>query len=353
MSAYPLLQAHPKLAAALPVAGLLAGPTPIAALAGAPGLFVKRDDLSAPDYGGNKVRKLDFLLADAQARGARELLTFGYAGSNFVAATSWHGRKLGLRTIAYLLPQQTADYVADNLAVDLAAGAELHVLGGTGRIGAAAVLRSAAALLRSGRAPVWIPPGGSSPLGTVGFVNAAFELERQVESGAMPEPDVIYTAFSSMGTVAGLALGLELAGLRARIQAVQVVGPQFASWRKLEDLVGQTGRWLRRLDPALKPGRALERVQIRNEFLGAGYAKPAGETRPAMRRFVSSGGSRADPCYSGKALAGLYHDLDVGRLRDKVTLYWHTLSARNLPPGVRRPAPESVPAALRDYFKPL
>ena len=352
MSAYPLLQAHPKLAAALPVANLLAGPTPVEPLAGEAGVFVKRDDLTATDYGGNKVRKLDFVLADARARGTREVLVFGYAGSNFVAATAWHGRKLGLRTLGYLLPQPAADYVADNLAVDLAAGAELHLHGSTARIGVAATLRSLLSLLRSGRAPLWVPPGGSSPLGTLGFVNAAFELRQQVDARALPEPDTLYTAFSSMGTVAGLAIGLALAGLKTRIQAIQVVGAEFASWGKLERLIARTQRLLRRLDPALRPGAALDRVQIRSEFLGEGYAVPTAETKPAMRRFVAAGGSRADPCYSGKALAGLYHDLAVGRLAGKDTLFWHTLSARGLPPGVERPAADAVPAPLRGYFRP-
>ena len=350
MSAYPLLQAHPKLAAALPVAGLLTAATPVTPLAGAGNVFVKRDDLTATDYGGNKVRKLDFVLADARARGARELLAFGYVGSNFVAATAWHGRKLGLHTIAYLLPQPAEDYVADNLAVDLAAGAELHVRASTARIGVAALLRSAGALARAGRPPVFVPPGGSSPLGTLGFVNAAYELQAQVRAAALPEPDTIYVAFSSMGTVAGLALGLVLTGMKARIEAIQVVGDEFASGPKLERLIARTARLLRRLDPALRPDAARERVRIRTEFLGDGYALPTPATTAAMQRFAGAGGLRADPCYSGKALAALYHDLDAGQGASRQVLFWHTLSARRLPAGITRPAPEQVPAELQAYF---
>lgn len=351
MSAYPLLQAHPRLAAALPVAGLLAGPTPVASLHGAPGVFVKRDDLTATDYGGNKVRKLDFVLADAQARGARELLAFGYVGSNFVAATAWHGRKLGLHTVAYLLPQVAADYVADNLAVDLAAGAELHVRGSTARIGVAALRRSLSALARAGRLPVFVPPGGSSPLGTLGFVNAAFELQAQVRARQLPEPDAIYVAFSSMGTVAGLAIGLALTGMKTRIEAIQVVGDKFASGPKLERLIARTAGLLRRLDPALRPEAARGRVRIRMEFLGAGYALPTPATTAAMQRFAAGGTLRADPCYSGKALAALYQDLDAAPRGREQRLFWHTLSARRLPAGVTRLTPELAPANLRAYLK--
>lgn len=348
MTAYPLLQAHPRLAAAFPVAGLLLAPTPIAPLGGAPGVYVKRDDLSAADYGGNKVRKLDFLLADARRRGAHELLTFGYTGSNFVAATAWHARKLGLATVGYLLRQVDADYIADNLAVGLAAGAELHLLGSTGAIGVAALLRSARSLLTRGRPPAWIPPGGSSPLGTLGFVNAAYELKAQVEAGTMPEPDVLYVPFSSMGTVAGLAIGFEAVGLKTRIEAVQVVDARFAGPGKLAQLARQTQRRLAALDPAFARGAPLARVRIRTEFFGTEYARPTPETQPAMRRFLDAGGARADTCYSGKALAGLYHDLDAGALAGKVTLYWHTLSARSLPPGVAPLAASRLPGLLRE-----
>src|SRR3546814_6196389 len=90
-------------------------------------IYIKRDDLSAADYGGNKIRKLDFLLADALARGRRELTVFGYAGSNFVAASAWHGSQLGLRVSAGLLPQRSADYIVDNLSISLHCGTHLFV----------------------------------------------------------------------------------------------------------------------------------------------------------------------------------------------------------------------------------
>lgn len=353
MSSRPLLAAYPRLAAALPVAGLLSGATPVQPLPGAGGVYLKRDDLSAADFGGNKIRKLEFLLAGARARGAGEILTFGYAGSNFVAATAWHGRKLGLRTIAHLLPQVQASYIADNLSVGLHAGAELRQCASTGGVLRASLARSALSLLRRGRLPLWIPPGGSSPLGTVGFIDAALELRAQVEAGALPAPALIYVAFSSMGTVAGLAFGLELAGLPSRIVAAQVVDARFASPQKLERLIGQTRKFLGRIDPALGRvgGRAMERVEIRAGFFGDEYGRPTPQTKEAIARFTAGGGLRADTAYSGKALACLYHDLDQGRLKDQAALFWHTFNANPLPPGVRRLAEEQVPKALRKYFK--
>lgn len=353
MTPYPLLAAYPRLAAALPVAGLLQGLTPVQPLADTARVYFKRDDLTAADYGGNKIRKLDFLLADAKARGARELLSFGFAGSNFVAATAWHGRKLGLHTIACLLPQVDADYVADNLSVGLQAGAELQLAGSTGSAVRAAVWRSAGSLLRRGRLPVWIPPGGSSPLGTLGFVNAALELRRQIEACELPAPQRIYVAFSSMGTVAGLALGLELAGLPGRIVAVQVVDERFATAAKLRNLIDGTRRLLGGLDPALARygERAMERVEIRTELFGGEYGRATPQTYEAIRRFTAASGARADTSYSGKALACLYHDLDEGHLKNQVALFWHTFNARALPPGVWRMTAQHVPEALTRYFR--
>src|SRR5882724_8094328 len=178
----PLFDQYPRLGEAHPVAGLLTGPTPVEPLAGADGVFIKHDDLTASDYGGNKIRKLDFLLADIRARGRKTAMAFGYAGSNFVAATAWHGRKLGLNTIAGLLPQVPADYIADNLSVSLATGARLFVRDTQPALIAEAAVRSAAAWAREGVAPVWIPPGGSNAIGALGFVNAGLELRQQIDA---------------------------------------------------------------------------------------------------------------------------------------------------------------------------
>ncbi|MDP3859228.1 MAG: pyridoxal-phosphate dependent enzyme [Stagnimonas sp.] len=328
MPAYPLFDAYPRLAT-LPLAGIFTTATPVQPLPGHDRAWVKRDDLSNAEFGGNKIRKLDLLLGEARAQQRRCLLAFGYSGSNFVAATAWHGRKLGMDTIGLLLPQADAPYVADNLATSRAAGAELAVGGSTGALLAQAVARSLRRLATQGRWPYWMPPGGSTPLGALGFVNAAFELRAQIEAGLCPEPERIHVAFSSMGTVAGLAVGLALAGLRSRVVAVQVVSDRFASGAKLDALIGRTQRLLRQLDPAI-PAIAAP-VEIRTEFFGRDYAVPTPATTEAMRVFGQALGARSDSAYSGKALAGFYADLAIGA--PGPTLYWHTFNAAARPGG--------------------
>lgn len=352
MGLYPLFDLLPALRSRAPVAGLLPATTPVTALAQTPGLFLKRDDCSAPDYGGNKIRKLDFLLGSARARGVREIVAFGYAGSNFVAATAWHAHKSGIHTCGFLLPQEPASYVADNLAVSLAVDAELRELPSMKAIGLHASLRSLHGLLRHGRWPWWIPPGGSSPLGVLGFVNGALELKQQIDAGELPVPDDIYVAFSSMGTVAGLAIGLVLAGLPTRIVAIQVVDSRFASPRGLRKLVERTLRFIGTTDrPLPSVEDVLARIDIRTEFFGEAYARPTTATRQAIERFQQSSGARADSAYTGKGLAGLYADLDSGTLRGRRVLYWHSFNAHGRPSGVSLPARERIPPSLRHYFE--
>src|ERR1700677_4477293 len=162
-------------------------PTPVEALAGlsAPGcaLWVKRDDLTHHVYGGNKVRKLEYLLGDARARGAKRLVTVGAVGSHQVLATTYFGTKAGFEVEAVLVPQARTDRVVEVLRADLGLGLRAFPVGSwaaapwalLGRVASGARL---------------IPLGGSSAVGTEGYVDAGRELAEQVRQGAMPEPDV-------------------------------------------------------------------------------------------------------------------------------------------------------------------
>lgn len=343
-----LAAAYPALAD-VPRAGLIRDATPLQLLPDVEQVYLKRDDLSASDYGGNKIRKLDFLLADARARGRRELTVFGYAGSNFVAATSWHASGLGLRVSAGLLPQRPADYVVDNLSISLHCGTRLFVCDHDAGLIAQAAARSLRTLA-AGDLPYWIAPGGSNALGALGFVDAAFELRAQIDAGLMPAPDVLYVPFSSMGTVAGLCMGLALADLATRVMAVQVVGDRHASGAALAKLLARLGRLLQRhgvQTPAVET--LLARVTIRNEFYGGEYALATPQVHAAISRFETATGARSDSAYSGKALACLYADLQTRR-GEGPWLYWHTFSASALPPGVIRASRSAAPAALQIYW---
>jgi 1-aminocyclopropane-1-carboxylate deaminase/D-cysteine desulfhydrase-like pyridoxal-dependent ACC family enzyme len=352
-----LFRAFPALTEGLAHVRLVERPTPVVRLHGmervlgasAP-IHVKRDDLTAQAYGGNKVRKLEFLLAAARAAGAAEVLTVGAAGSNHALATAVHARALGLRSISMLVAQVNARAVRRNLLASWNAGAELHHYPDEARLQAGIRHQTARHAALEGRAPWYVAGGGSSPLGALGFVDAAFELKAQIDAGLLPAPQRIYVALGTTGTAAGLRLGLDAAGLGAsRIVAVRVVREDIGNARRLAALYAQAAALLVRLDPAF-PRVELDpaTVEVRHEHAGECYAlyTPAGQAAVAAAR--ASDGLVLEGTYTGKTFAALIDDLR-GRTGGPV-LYWHTYT-RPLPPALVQGDYRALPRALHRYFE--
>ena len=219
----------PGLGARLPVADLLPAPTPLRRHEITFGdssitIWIKHDETSGLLYGGNKVRKLTYILGRAQSRGAEAIATFGAVGSHHALATALYARALGFEAIAFLGHQSSTDHVIDALSAHVANGTRIVRYGGDRRR-RIATLRQALA----GRRAWVIPAGGSSWLGTTGFVDAALELAADIEAGNIDYPRRLYVANGTMGTVAGLGLGLALAGLDIEIQAVRITSESIAS----------------------------------------------------------------------------------------------------------------------------
>jgi 1-aminocyclopropane-1-carboxylate deaminase/D-cysteine desulfhydrase-like pyridoxal-dependent ACC family enzyme len=331
----------PKLSRDLARVALGSFPTPLGpapslcrAIGGLAGLEIKDDGHSHGVYGGNKVRKLEYLLAEALARGAKEVLTFGFTGSNHAAATAVHAAALGLKSISMLLPQVGAPYVADNLATSRAAGAEIHRVANEPSLAAGTLVALVKHRTRTGAWPYVIAPGGSSPLGTVGFVAAAFELATQLagrDGDAIPER--VYVAFGSCGTAVGLALGAALAGLPIRIVAVRVTEQRHANARKAESLWRRTAALLHRVDPSvpLLPFRSSS-IEIRDEYFGEAYASPTAGAQEAIALMQRHEGIELDVAYTGKALACLVDDARAGRIAGSRAVFWNTLNAKKKNP---------------------
>ena len=350
-----LFDAYPRLRENLPHVALGDFPTPVQAtptLGGrilAPSLFVKRDDLSAADYGGNKVRKLEFLLGEAQRAQRKTVLTFGAAGSNHALATAIYARQLGMQSISMLLAQPNARYVAKNLARSHAVGADLHYQPGMLRLAGASLGVYMRRRLREGQWPILIAPGGTDPRGILGFVNAGFELAAQVKAGELPAPDVVYAASGTMGTAVGLMLGVAAAGLPTHVEAVRVTQPQFTSIKKARKLYGKALRLLRKADPTF-PDMPFphDRFRFRHEFFGKDYALFTEQGIAAVRLAESAEALHLEGTYTGKTMAALIEDGRAGRLRHKTVLFWNTYNSREsavdakafdyavLPPGLQR-----------------
>jgi len=218
-------------------------------------LYVKRDDLSSPIYGGNKVRKLEWVLADARGKGRKTLISVGGSGSNQVLATTIYGKQMGFRVVGLVFDQPNAEYVRRNLLLDHHYGAELHFAQNTPVEILLFGLTYAWEGIR-GEKPYYVPAGASSPVGNMGYVNAGFEIKNQVEQGEMPEPDYVLTAAGSLGTASGLQLGFKLAGMKTRVAAVQVSMPWYITAGKFASMIANINTFMRRSDstiPEVKP----------------------------------------------------------------------------------------------------
>ena len=203
------------------------GPTPVRELTelgknrGEAPVWIK-DDGAYSRVGGNKARKLEWLLADARRRGKSTILTGGATGTNHGLATAVFARRLGMRTVLVLAPQPETDHVRAQLARLRASGAEIHIAPGFYTSFLLAAWLTVAKAGPGLRTPYLVPPGGSTPLGCVGYVRAALELRDQVIAGELPEPSHIVVALGSGGTAAGLLAGIRLSGLRSRLLCVVV-----------------------------------------------------------------------------------------------------------------------------------
>ena len=315
-------------------------------------VWIKRDDLTHPDFGGNKIRKLVPLLRIARAAGAEELLTLGAAGSHHVLATAVHGRNMGFSVTAALVPHPRSPAALGNLIAAVRLGTRL-IPGGSEPEAAARILALRYRLARRGRRAYIIPPGGTSGVGTEGYFQAGRELGEQIRAGEMPSwPDGIFCALGSGGTSAGLLAALRHYGAPSRLFAVRIypsrlIGALYLNWLARRAVVANSQRTPENIPPGEKmpPDKIL---YIVNDELGGGYGfpTPAGEK---ARELFALDGIVLDPTYTAKAAAGLIrHARREGR--GKRLLFWHTLSGTTPFAGeTNRPASidESLSRLLR------
>jgi D-cysteine desulfhydrase len=346
-----LWRAYPGLRGRLPRRAVLRGPTPAEPLRlpgfGQGALWVKRDERSGALFGGNKPRKLEWILGHALARGATRLVTTGGLGTNHGLATAILGREAGLATTLVLVRQPITEAVQRALLLQSAWGATL-VYGGNVPGAALAALRVLAASRLRGERPYLVAPGGNSARGRVGALSAGLELAEQVRAGSLPEPLRLYVAVGSGGTLAGLVAGLRLAGIATRVVGVLVTDILAPSPARLAAAARATLRLLRALDPELPvPAIASADFDLLRDELGPGYGAPT----PAAERAVAlaaQAGLALETTYTGKCLAALLARAGEASPEAPV-LFWNTMSAvdaaarapfpldpARLPPRLRR-----------------
>ncbi len=306
------------MTAAFPPRFVLAAlPTPVeplrrlSARAGAE-IWVKRDDLTGLAFGGNKTRKLEFLVAEAQAQGAQTLITVGAGQSNHCRQTAAAAARAGMRCILVLAGSPPAS-VNGNVLLDTLLGAELVWSGERDRM--VCFEETLQQAERQGRRPYRIPYGGSSPLGAAAYAQALAEFLQQ----GVPA-DRLVLASSSGGTQAGLVAGARLFGFRGRITGISVDQPADGLRETVAELATRTAALLgERL--SIHPGE----IDVDDGFLGEGYGVMSDLERQAIRAFAADEGLLLDPVYTGRAAGGMLARIREGRIgRDERVLFWHT-----------------------------
>jgi len=353
-----IFEQYPLLKERIPYVQFGEFPTPIKRLSqlgkeiGTDYLYLKHDGLSGLIYGGNKIRKLEFLLGDALHKGAKEVLTFGFAGSNHALATAVYAQKLGLKSISILLAQPNAQYVRRNLLLSHVCGAEIHHFKNEMAAYIPTTIIFLRKKLKQGKFPYIIGPGGSSPLGIIGYVNAGFELKEQVASGLMPEPDKIYLPLGTMGSAVGLTIGLKAAGLKTRVVSVRVADVKYGNKEKFVKLFKKTLALILSLDSSFPRVEITDdEVDIRHDFFGGQYARFTEQGMAALNLVAKSEGIRLDGTYTGKAMAALIDQVRGQGTRNEVILFWDTYNARDFSDTIKSVDYHQLPGCFHLYFE--
>jgi D-cysteine desulfhydrase family pyridoxal phosphate-dependent enzyme len=297
-------------------------------------VWIKRDDIGSIGLAGNKVRKLEFVVADAIARGADTLVTAGAAQSNHARATACAAAALGLRCVLVLGGHRPRRATGNTLLGECF-GAELRFVGSEDWADINRALAGTVAAIRNaGAAPYLIPLGCSSPLGAVGFAAAYRELLDQLDTQGVAAAGV-WCASTSGGTQAGLTLGRRLAGRGPVVHGVSAG----VVWR---DPSGAFARHATEAAAILGQPVVIapDDIDLDLSQVGAGYGEPTAAGAQAIRLLARTEGILCDPVYSGKGLAAVVAAARGGALAGPV-VFWHT-------GGVPVVFAERYTAALRD-----
>lgn len=356
----PLFEQFPKLKRKVPHIQLTNLPSPIKKLdhlckeLSCQKIYIKDDGLlgnmplNEVLFGGNKVRKLEFLLADAIQKGSKTVITYGCAGSNHCAATACYCKQLGLKCMLLLKGQPNSNIVKRNILLDLYYEAKLCYFPTEELRQSCGKYKIYKTFDKDGIPPYVIPTGGSNPLGVLGFINAAFELKKQITKGSMPEPDYIYLPIGSCGTTVGLIIGLNAAGLKTKIVPVGIEPENYE--QEITGLLNKAKEFIKKLDPTfpLSDNRNYEPANMNT--VGSEYGESTKECEDTIKLLQELEELNLDATYSAKAMAALIQDSKKGLLKDKVILFWNTFCGHEFEEQIEKTDINKIPKSLHRYF---
>lgn len=360
----PLFERYPELQKTLSYASFANLPTPIHhayqlefIYGNQCQIYIKQDGLTGKFEGrlfcgANKVRKLEYLLADAIAQGYESVLTFGAAGSNHALQTSICADLVGLKAICLLFPQPTSWVVRRNLLLHAYYKTMLSYCTNRELRGIFTAMVCYDHKQQFGLWPYIITFGGSCEIGIIGYVQAAFELVDQIEDGLLEEPDDIYVTFGSGGTAIGLLLGLQAAELDSHIyMVVEEPADVGRLEKKIERLFYGTNNYLHERDESF-PFLELDhsRYTIISDCSGDGYGVATPEGIEAEQILFNAENILLDQTYTAKAFSALIRDLDEGVCFGKNILFWNTFCSDSFQNLTEQASPDDLLYGLRSYF---
>ena len=300
-------------------------PTPLeeaprlSAALGGPRILFKRDDLTGLAFGGNKVRKLEFYIADALQQGADIVITSGGVQSNHARLTAAAARKFGMDCLL-VLGQRMEYEMQANLLLDNLLGAETRIIPVKDVWDVVEHVDKAAEELRAqGRKPYVVPVGGSGPLGVTGYVAGMLELTHQCSDLGIV-PDRLYLTLGSGSTMSGCVLGTRAFRLPCRVAGVSCSRNRADGAARVAQLANQTAPFLD-LDVGVTP----DEIEAYDEYVGGFYGCMTGPCREAIELVARTEGIFLDPVYTGKAMAGLIDHIRQGLVGPSETIiFLHT-----------------------------
>lgn len=283
-------------------------------------LWIKRDDLMGLMFGGNKLRKLEYLMGEALAKGCDLVITGGSPQSNHARLTTAVANKAGLETWLCFAGRHMG-MRQGNLLLNHIMGATMISTGVYGSENLFQAMKDKALeAQKAGRKPYIIPVGGSTPAGDYGYLRAWKELEKQREMKNIPPFDEAYVAAGTGGTIAGLLAGIHMFPQKTKLAGISVWESKETLYKEIRHFTTGLLQWLGhdKTDVSMEP------LKLYDQYIGKKYGVPSEAGNEAIRLLARLEGIMVDPVYTGKALSGLIDRAKQGLLKDKHVLFWHT-----------------------------
>lgn len=315
-------------------------------------LYVKRDDLSGDEYGGNRVRQMEWLLADIKKKGARRILTFGGVGSNYIVALAAYARHANIQCEGIVIDQPLTTQVRKNLLLAQHFGASIHFA--QTFLSAALVLWKLrnAFIREDGVAPYVVRPGAATPIGSLGYALGALELAEQIRSGICPQPQRIFVATSSCGTTAGLLAGISLSGLEISVTGVQVADSYVTNSFNIRWITNGVLRLFEQYAPRTfsLSKRSRPEFELCKNYLGGRYGVPIKAGEDAVEIAKNEGGLTLEGTYTGKAFAAFLAWAQRPENTGEKALFWNTYNSVDFSAILKDADWRLLPQSIWKYF---